>query len=174
MKKLILSAIFIILFICFGCDKFKANEVVDATINQEQNQVVDVPIVQEQNEVTNLPNTMDMVDAGIAAEKYLSQEVPELIKYEQHIKIKSDRKAFLIVESDGELHDIVHKGVEKQYFMVYVGEKWDDHQVNWYWFYVSENYDEVLWYEIIDAEIYTLSEWRNSSKYKKQYNTLLE
>ena len=54
-----------------------------------------------------------------------------------------------------------------KYYAVYVGEQWDDHCVNWDWFYVSETFDEVLWGYMIDWQIYTLSEWRISPYYRQ-------
>ena len=56
--------------------------------------------------------------------------------------------------------------------MVYVGEIWEDHSAVWAYFYVSEDFSEVLWYDLaqgMDSEypLLYLDEWRNSDHYPK-------
>lgn len=35
-------------------------------------------------------------------------------------------------------------------------------------FYVDENLQEVMWYDIVDAKLYSLDEWRNLQEYKQR------
>lgn len=95
-------------------------------------------------------------------EEYLETSVPELIDYKQFIEKQSSGKAYLIVETDFSLLNIG----EKKFYPVYIGEQWDDHRVNWEWFYISEQMDEILWYDLVDDEYYSLEEWRNSKGYR--------
>lgn len=103
------------------------------------------------------------------AEDYLIQEVPELEKISVYVEEKSGGKAVLIVDSSIYSVKVYKNGNElmDNYYIVYVGEQWEDHRANWYYFYVSENIDEVLWYDIVECEVYSLEEWRSSSGYKK-------
>ena len=95
-------------------------------------------------------------------EEYLETFVPELIDYKQFIEKRSSGKAHLIAETDFSLLKIG----EKQFYPVYIGEQWDNHRVNWEWFYVSEQMDEILWYDLVNDEFYSLEEWRNSKEYR--------
>ncbi|MBD9181789.1 MAG: hypothetical protein EGP79_05795 [Roseburia intestinalis] len=57
-----------------------------------------------------------------------------------------------------------------EYYSVHVSEMWEDHSVSWSTFYVSVNFDKVLWKDMVgladsEFEVYTLEEWRNSSYY---------
>ena len=59
-----------------------------------------------------------------------------------------------------------------EYYLVYVGESHEDHNANWDWFYVSEDFDEVLWYDVVMGEdseypVLYLDEWRRSERYRK-------
>lgn len=95
-------------------------------------------------------------------EEYLETSVPELMNYKHFIEKQSSGKAHLIVETDFSLLKIG----EKKFYSVYIGEQWDDHRVNWEWFYVSEQMDEILWYNLVNDEFYSLEEWRNSKEYR--------
>lgn len=95
-------------------------------------------------------------------EEYLETSVPELMNYKQFIEKQSIGKAHLIVETDFSLLKIG----EKPFYPVYIGEQWDDHRVNWEWFYVSEQMDEILWYDLVNDEFYPLEEWRDSKEYR--------
>lgn len=163
-----------ILLVFYGCENTELNEVANVPIAHEENEIEKESINLEQNESMNTTDTVDKINSGIDAEEYLIQEVPELKKYEQHILKKSDNKAFLIIESNGELYEIEYEGVEKQYFKVYVGEKWEEHQVKWHWFYVGQNLDEILWYDTMELKAYSLSEWRESSGYNEMHNSLID
>ena len=57
-----------------------------------------------------------------------------------------------------------------EYYSVHVSEMWEDHSVSWSTFYVSVNFDKVLWKDMVgladsEFEAYTLEECRNSSYY---------
>ena len=93
--------------------------------------------------------------------------VPELKAYEAWIHEKSRGQAFLIAEAWSSPEEICMDGnVAGRYYKVYVGEKWEDHRVNWDWFLVSESMDEVLWYDMIEGKYLTLDEWRASDSYR--------
>lgn len=59
-----------------------------------------------------------------------------------------------------------------KYYYVIVAEQWEDHRPAWAHFYVSEDFDEVLWCDIAMGEdseypVLYLDEWRNSDYYPK-------
>ena len=108
------------------------------------------------------PNSTFDLDETIKMEEYLETSVPELTSYKQFIEEQSSGEAHLIVEMNFTLLKIG----EKNFYPIYVGEQWDDHRVNWEWFYVSEQMDEILWYNLADDEFYSLEEWRNSKEYR--------
>lgn len=96
-------------------------------------------------------------------EEYLEASVSELENYKRFIECHSNGESHLIVEARFSLLNIGGK----EFYPVYVGEQWEDHRVNWEWFYVSEQMDEILWYDILDDDFYTLEEWRNSKQYRE-------
>ena len=96
-------------------------------------------------------STFDL-DEKIKMEEYLETSVSELTSYKQFIEEQSSGEAHLIVEMNFSLLKIG----EKNFYPIYVGEQWDDHRVNWEWFYVSEQMDEILWYNLADDEFYSL------------------
>ena len=98
----------------------------------------------------------------IKIEKYLETSVWELANYELFIEKHSSGEAHLLVETSFSMLKIG----EKNFYPVYVGEQWNDHRVNWEWFYVSEQLDEILWYNLGDGGFYSLEEWRTSKEYR--------
>lgn len=97
----------------------------------------------------------------------LYANVPELKAYETWICEKSQGKASFITETKSGPEEIYIDGnVAGRYYFIYVGEQWDDHNVNWDWFLVSENMDEVLWYDLIEGKYQPLEEWRASDNYR--------
>lgn len=93
--------------------------------------------------------------------------MPELKAYKAWIHEKSRGQAFFIAEAGSGLEEICIDGTAAgRYYFVYVGEQWEDHRVNWDWFLVSENMDEVLWYDIREGKYLTLDEWRASDSYR--------
>lgn len=110
------------------------------------------------------------LNGTIKIEEYLVAAIPELKNYEEYIKEESEGEAYLIVEVNPSWIEIG----EGKYYPVYVGEQWNDHRVNWEWFYVNEQLDEILWYDLTDDEFYLLEEWRNSKKYRTRNELLID
>ena len=110
------------------------------------------------------------------AEEYLEQEIQELDDYEYYINKESEGQAFLIVESDPDLMELY--GEDKKllgyYYRIYVGEEWEDHRVNWDWFYVREDLEEILWCEIVDGTLYSMEDWRESLQYKRRCDMIMD
>lgn len=109
---------------------------------------------------------------------YLLEQVPELEDWSDYVEKKSGGKAYLYQRYDNEVQDVYRNGEGSEYlgkyYSVYVGEMWEDHSVMWSEFYVSENFDEVLWKDTLrlegsDVDMYSLEEWRNSSFYPNYY-----
>ena len=117
-------------------------------------------------------SSLNIMKNMIKAEQYVDQEVYELVAYSSYITKKSNGKAYLIVECDGRATDVngivTNDELLGEYYSVYVGEQWEDHRTNWDWFFVNKDFDEILWYYLPESEVYTLSEWRNSSLYYRQ------
>lgn len=110
--------------------------------------------------------------------QYLSEQVPELEDWSDYVEKKSGGKAYLYQRYDNEEKDVYRNGEGSEYlgkyYSVYVGEMWEDHSVMWSEFYVSENFDEVLWKDTLrlkgsGVDMYSLEEWRNSSFYPQLY-----
>ena len=99
---------------------------------------------------------------------YLYDNVPELLDYDKYISEKSNGKAYLTVLPCTELEEVIKIDGTNMggYYMVYVGEQWEDHRANWDWFAVSEDMDNILWVDIVEINYYTLEEWRASSSYR--------
>lgn len=115
----------------------------------------------KQNTILSDNDTFN-INETIKIEEYLVTSVPELANYKRFIEQQSNGESHLIVETKFSLLKIG----ETKFYPVYVGEQWDDHRVNWEWFYVSEQMDEILWYNLVDDEFYSLEEWRNSKQYR--------
>ena len=118
----------------------------------------------------------DEMQKSFRAEEYLEQEIQELDDYEYYINKKSEGQAFLIVESDPDLMELY--GEDKKllgyYYLIYVGEQWEDHRVNWDWFYVREDLEEILWCEIVDGTLYSMEDWRESLQYKRRKDMIID
>ncbi|MBD5550550.1 MAG: hypothetical protein HDQ96_05145 [Lachnospiraceae bacterium] len=113
-------------------------------------------------------NTVDKIS------QCLEEQVPEICDWEVFVEKKSENKAYLYERFDGRIEDVYKNGEGSEYlgkyYSVYVGEMWEDHSVNWAWFYVSVDFNEVLWKDVLmlkgsEFEVYTLEEWRNSPWY---------
>ena len=113
-------------------------------------------------------NTVDKIS------QCLDEQVPEIYDWGVFVEKKSDNQAYLYERFDGKIEDVYKNGEGSEYlgkyYLVYVGEMWEDHSVNWAWFYVSADFKEVLWKDILmlkgsEFEVYTLEEWRNSPYY---------
>lgn len=89
---------------------------------------------------------------------YIYQNVPELSRYGEEISKKSNGEACLT---------LFISNFENGYYVVYVGEDWPDHTVNWDYFYVDEKMTQILYSNMITGDLLTLSEWRDSSQYRE-------
>ena len=95
-------------------------------------------ISRNQDTIQETGSTEEEIFDWYEAERYLEQEVPELAIYSRFISKKTEGKAFLIVEAKIKTDELYGKEHEflGNYYLIYVGEKWEDHRANWYWFYV--------------------------------------
>lgn len=87
------------------------------------------------------------------------------------IKVRGDDYNALTIDKYDVYRDDEESEYLGKYYLVYVGEQWEDHTVYWANFYVSENFDEVLWCDFADIDghysaLY-LDEWRNSRQYRR-------
>jgi len=104
-------------------------------------------------------------------ENYLIQSVPELLEYEKYISENSDGNAHLIIQVFHEVENVFMNDSKNEclgkFYFVYVGEQWDDHRVNWDWFYVREDLNDIFWYNLLEDKVFSLKEWRDSSYYRQ-------
>lgn len=141
---------------------------------------LDIPMLEEIAKKQEVQN--DMFLSGEEYDKItecLNEQVPEIWnEWADYVADRSENKAYIYESIAGDyLPEDVYRDYEKteylgKYYLVYVGESWEDHSVNWAWFYISENFDEVLWYDMIqgrDSEypVLYLDEWRKSDFYPK-------
>ena len=130
----------------------------------------------ESTEKTKDDTEKVILDGGIVDEigQCLEEQVPEIYDWGIFVEERSDGQAYLYERYDGEIDEVYKNGEGSEYlgkyYTVYVGEMWEDHSVNWAWFYVSVGFDEVLWKDTLrlresEFEVYTLEEWRDSPYY---------
>lgn len=100
-------------------------------------------------------------------EKVLFEKVPELYAYKDYIQEKSECQAELCIQIY-ETVDITDDSMLKEgkYYPIYVGESWETHNVNWDWFYISQDLEMIYWNDIVEGVYYSLDEWRLSDKYR--------
>lgn len=91
-------------------------------------------------------------------DQYLRKEVPELSTYEEYIKQNSNGKASLIIET--------YRVYEDGFFLIYVGEQWEDHRANWDYFLVNFKKDRIFFFDMTEDVRLTLEEWRESPYYR--------
>lgn len=168
--KFVYSLILLALMLTTSC-RITSNNNIDTVLsensidkNSDDEEAQNAPVTD------NKESSVSIAENMIKAENYVEQEVPELDAYDTHITEKSNGKAYLIVECDGRAEDVndivVNDELSGKYYSVYVGEQWKDHKVNWDWFFVSEDFDEILWYYLPESEVYTLFQWRDSNQYE--------
>ena len=123
-----------------------------------------LPAVNEEetdNNEFDLDKYMEIAD-------FVWDNIPELKNYAEYVEEKSEGHAVFVVDPNYELKELyVDNEFRGNYYYVYTGEVWEDHRVNWDWFLVSENFDEILWWDIVEIEYLTLDEWRQSPSYRE-------
>lgn len=81
-----------------------------------------------------------------------------------YVDLKSDGQAYLYQTYDLETEEVYKDGAGSEYlgeyYSVHVSEMWEDHSVSWSTFYVSVNFDKVLWKDMVgladsEFEVYT-------------------
>lgn len=109
----------------------------------------------------------------------LDEQVPEIFgEWADYVEEKTGGEAHMMaMVRGGHFPDAVYRDYEEteylgEYYLVYVGESYEDHTANWDWFYVSEDFDEVLWYDVVMGEdseypVLYLDEWRRSERYRE-------
>lgn len=119
-------------------------------------------------------NAKTREDTIVKISDCLSEQVPEIDDWAAYVDLKSDGQAYLYQTYDLETEEVHKDGAGSEYvgeyYSVHVSEMWEDHSVSWSTFYVSVNFDKVLWKDMVgladsEFEVYTLEEWRNSSYY---------
>ncbi|MDL2302662.1 hypothetical protein LJC58_09995 [Lachnospiraceae bacterium OttesenSCG-928-D06] len=137
----------------------------EPTLQQEHNDTYVTKQVADE-----LLNFDPITEYILKKDSFFQQEIPELEIYSKHISESSQGEASIIIECDGIPKDVkdidTSNNYQGMYYLVYVGEEWKDHRVNWDWFLVNEEFDEILWLYLPDSQAYFLSEWRNSSNYR--------
>lgn len=58
-------------------------------------------------------------------------------------------------------------GAEHSCYVIYAGESWPDHNVNWDRVYVDRESMQIYWYDLIENTIYELDDWRKSTWYRR-------
>lgn len=163
--------VMIVIILCTACGTGDAE-----TVKADEKSIADD--VQEEQETQE-------TESDMAGEKFtqitqcLDEQVPEIFdEWNDYVVEKSEGRAHMMERMGGEyVPEDVYRDYGKteylgKYYCVYVGESWDDHCVNWAYFYVREDFDEVLWYDhvsIMDSDycVFYLDEWRNSEWYPK-------
>ncbi len=173
MKKILLIVLTIILLT--GCNDLKNyNDIQETEPNDSKQELTDKSENESSVDKQEVSDSTESVANSITVENFLRQEVKELEPLENYIYQKSNKEAFMVVECDVTLHEVDFEGTEDEYYMVYVGEQYNDRKVNWCWFYVSKNLDKILSYDIVEGEVYSLSEWRETEIYSEKFGFLNE
>lgn len=119
-------------------------------------------------------NAKTREDTIVKISDCLSEQMPEIDDWAAYVDLKSDGQAYLYQTYDLETEEVYKDWAGSEYlgeyYSVHVSEMWEDHSVSWSTFYVSVNFDKVLWKDMVgladsEFEVYTLEEWRNSSYY---------
>lgn len=108
--------------------------------------------------------------------EYLYQQIPEFDVMSSYIEKTSEGKAHFSIRIPEEL-TILYNSDETEtirgyYYAFYVGESHEDHTTYLDWFYVKADLTEILHENIIEAQLETLEEWRNSEDYLSQVENL--
>ncbi|MDE7198259.1 MAG: hypothetical protein K2O15_05180 [Lachnospiraceae bacterium] len=155
----------LMLILLAGCAPSQTGEV-EVLEGQEEQEA------QEQSDMLMSGEEFDRIT------KCLDEQVPEIWnEWSVYVEDTSEGEAYLYESMAGYSPKDVYRDYEKteylgKYYLVYVGEIFEDHSVNLAYFYVSENCDEVIWSDNVqgkDSEypVLYLDEWRNSDFYPK-------
>lgn len=151
-----------------GCSNEKNG---DADKNQANNVLIeeseDKNTVQSEDNTEGTHSNGDDIDNYTAITSFMRESIPELKRYAEFVEQKSEGNATFIIEPNYTTEELYVDGEFRgNYYYVYTGELWEDHRVNWDWFLVSEDLDEILWWDIVEIRYLTLDEWRQSSSYR--------
>jgi len=96
---------------------------------------------------------------------YLDKNVPEIMAFALYLDEQSGDEINQMAQIRSFPDENSDNIMERDYFAVYIGENHHEYIVNWQWFYVNKNLNEILHGEIISGECETLEQWRNSEYY---------
>lgn len=93
--------------------------------------------------------------------QYLINNVNEVSSFVNSLKSNTNGvKAIVYVEREPDSNS--SNEYLKNYYGVYVGESYPDHNVNIYRFAVNKDTKEILYYDVVNDKYETLSEWRQN------------
>lgn len=150
------------------------NEIISSKIKLIETDKINTQ--QEKAEITDNERLMESVelvdiDQMLEFERYLLEQVPEIINV---LKRQAARlSAVISVQCMQKWHDASDAGYPgKRYASVWITERHvDGHELPMEIFYVSEDMEQVLWWNRIDGlECLTLEEWRASEYYDEYRN----
>lgn len=178
-----------------GCAPSQTGEVEEQEVQemQEEQEVQEEEEMQEEQEVQE---EQENQSKGFLTEEEYLEECGKILQCldEQVPEIDNEWWDYVVDKTGGEAHintrvvgdDMttyhiklfdVYRDYAKteylgKYYYVIVAEQWEDHRPAWAHFYVSEDFDEVLWYDYIarldnEYPVLYLDEWRNSDYYPK-------
>lgn len=128
------------------------------------------PIRENKNEKELSEESIDYIQLSSQIDEYICVQVPELEQYAEYISRESEGAAYLTIEPMLTAKELSESGeVLGEFYAVYVGEAWENHSVNWDWFWVRNDFNEILWENMYgDGKCYmTLEEWRTSEYYRE-------
>jgi predicted small lipoprotein YifL len=104
------------------------------------------------NEETNIDNEMV---------QYLEDNVSEVKSFIQLLQSNNNGvKGIVYVEREPDPNS--SNTYLKNYYGMYVGESYPDHNVNIYRFAINKDTKEILYYDVVNDKYESLSDWRNS------------
>lgn len=91
---------------------------------------------------------------------YLKDNVSEVKSFMDVLSKSQSPKGIIYVERepDSNSNDIY----VKNYYLLYVGESYTDHNVNIYRFAINKDTKEILYYDVTDNKYESLSDWRKN------------
>lgn len=117
--------------------------------------------------VKKLSTFEEIIDDG-GLHDILLEKVPEIREYESYIREMSSGEAHLVIQTYEEVEMTVgDEGEKEKYYPIYIGEQWKDHRVNWEWFYIHEDLQQIYWYDVVEDTLFPLEEWRSTDKYRE-------